>query len=95
MSDARTADAPRCGDTVIHHPTGERWLVAYVDGDRLAWCGWPEGEARLSDCSVLRRCSDAAHVALLREIAGMRNSADRRARMAAALLAELTGGTER
>ena len=32
------------GDTVKHGPTGETWVVAYVQGDRLAWCGWPEGE---------------------------------------------------
>lgn len=33
------------GDTVKHKPTGEEWLVAGVKGDRLMWCGWPEGWA--------------------------------------------------
>lgn len=90
----RAAEAPRCGDTVLHHPTGEHWLVAYVDGDRLAWCGWPEGEGRLSDCSILERCSDAEHVTLLREVAGI-GPDDRRARMAAARLAELEAAADR
>jgi hypothetical protein len=36
-------------DHVLHGPSGETWVVAYVEGDRLAWCGWPEGEAKLAD----------------------------------------------
>lgn len=54
---------PRCGDTVFHKPTGERWIVAYADAERdeLAWCGWPEGLAKLSDCEVVEKCSDASH----------------------------------
>ncbi len=54
---------PRCGDFVLHRPSGERWLVAYADPDRddLAWFGWPNGLARLSDCEVVRRCTDDQH----------------------------------
>jgi hypothetical protein len=43
----------RTGDTVLHRPTGESWVVAYVINDRLAWCGWPEGEAKASDCEIV------------------------------------------
>ena len=54
---------PRCGDTVRHRPSGEEWLVAYADPahDALAWAGWPDGRARLSDCEIVARCSDEAH----------------------------------
>lgn len=45
-------------DIVLHHPTGEEWIVQYVRGDRLAWCGWPPGEAALSDCTLLRKATD-------------------------------------
>lgn len=74
----------RCGDTVIHRPTGERWLVAHVDGEYLAWVGWPDGEARLSDCELVASCDDKAHLTLLRELAGSRSG--RRASVAARTL---------
>jgi hypothetical protein len=53
---------PRCGDTVLHGPSRETWIVAYVDGNELSWVGWPEGTARLSDCEVTKRCSDEQHI---------------------------------
>lgn len=42
----------RTGDHVLHKPSGETWVVAFVDGDDLAWCGWPNGLARTSDCEL-------------------------------------------
>lgn len=59
------------GDSVKHAPTGETWLVAYVDGDRLAWCGWPPGEARLSDCTLVQKAGPGERDKLLKEMAGM------------------------
>jgi hypothetical protein len=35
------------GDTVHHGPTGEDWLVAFVDGDKLSPLGWPETVAKV------------------------------------------------
>lgn len=52
---------PRCGDTVRHRPTGETWLVAFAHRNEIAWCGWPDGRAHLSDCEVIERCSDEGH----------------------------------
>lgn len=43
------------GDTVHHQPTGEDWIVRYVKGDRLSWLGWPPGEAKLSDCTLIKK----------------------------------------
>ena len=43
------------GDVVFHRPTRETWMVRYVRGDRLAWLGWPPGEARLSDCLLVEK----------------------------------------
>jgi len=57
----------RCGDTVFHRPTGETWLVAYVDGERLAWAGWPEGYAHVGDCLLVEKASDAEHRAAVDE----------------------------
>ena len=51
----------RTGDTVLHKPSGEKWLVAYVQGEYLAWCGGPEGEAKLADCELGRACTDEQH----------------------------------
>lgn len=52
---------PRCGDTVLHRPSGESWVVAWAEYDDLAWTGWPNGIARLADCDVTHRCTDAEH----------------------------------
>jgi hypothetical protein len=56
-------------DTVHHRPTGESWVVAYVRGDRLAWCGWPEGLAALSDCILTAKATPEQRDKLLREMA--------------------------
>ena len=64
----------RCGDHVLHEPSGETWVVAYVRGDRLAWCGWPEGETTLAKCRLIKACTDEENADLLYEIAHSQNS---------------------
>jgi hypothetical protein len=59
----------RAGDIVHHEPTGEDWVVAYVDGECLGWCGWPAGEAKLSDCWLKKTCTNEEHLHWLQEIA--------------------------
>lgn len=68
----------RTGDTVFHRPSGERWLVACVRDEQLSWCGWPEGWAQLSDCELVKTCTDEQHWKLVEEIA--RSSQDHRGR---------------
>lgn len=77
----------RTGDTVRHGPTSEEWIVAYVDGDRLAWCGWPEGEALMSDCTLVRECTDEQHWEWVARIAA--SVSGKRASRCQAMLAEL------
>jgi hypothetical protein len=69
----------RAGDVVHHVPTGEEWVVAYVDGKYLAWCGWPDGVAQTSDCRLKTSCTDDEHLRLFHDIS---QSAGKRARMA-------------
>ncbi|WP_066918425.1 dATP/dGTP pyrophosphohydrolase domain-containing protein [Methylobacterium sp. CCH5-D2] len=60
----------RAGDHVLHSPSGETWVVAWADpvtGD-LGWCGWPDGVARISDCTLVKAASDAEHQQKLREL---------------------------
>jgi hypothetical protein len=79
------------GDTVKYGPTGEEWIVAYVDGDRLAWCGWPPGEALLADCTLVRKGTHEERGRLLRQMANMRSNGDgydRRQRIAELRLKE-------
>lgn len=57
---------PRCGDSVRHR-SGEVWFVAWVEGDDIAWAGWPNGMARLADCELTYRCTDDEHVKAVRE----------------------------
>lgn len=59
------------GDHVRHAPSGEEWVVAYVQGDRLAWCGWPEGEALLADCTLLSKATPEYRQKLLQDMAAM------------------------
>lgn len=70
------------GDCVLHRPTGERWVVAYVRGDRLAWLGWPQGEAAVSDCELISRCSPEKRQKWLLDMAGMQSDDDARCRYA-------------
>lgn len=69
------------GDIVRHEPTGEEWVVAYVKGERLAWCGWPEGEAKLSDCTLVKKATDQSRDSLLKDMAEIAGG-DARARYA-------------
>ena len=78
---------PRAGDTVRHGPTGEKWVVAYVDGDRIAWVGWPVGEASLADCTLVERVSDETHHMWLLRLAHMQDQSDQRAIKARTILA--------
>lgn len=57
------------GDVVRHRPTGEQWVVAFVDGDRLWWCGWPEGQAQLSDCELIETATEEQRLSLLLRMA--------------------------
>jgi hypothetical protein len=63
----------RTGDTVFHKPTGETWLVAYVedDGRYLAACGWPFALVPVDQCELRARASDKERHSLLLELAGM------------------------
>ena len=58
------------GDHVHHGPTGEDWVVKYVRGDKLSWCGWPPGEANLADCTLIRKASLEEREELTRHING-------------------------
>lgn len=70
------------GDTVKHLPTGEKWLVAYVKGDDLAWCGWPAGLARLKDCELVEKASPEDREKLLKLMRIMNDKSDSRYRYA-------------
>lgn len=65
MSEHR--ELPRCGDHVLHRPTGETWVVAYATTDHLVPAGWPPCMAQTPDCEVIRPASDAQHAAAVRE----------------------------
>jgi hypothetical protein len=70
------------GDIVLHGPTQERWVVAFVQGDNLSWCGWPEGWAKLTDCALVEKSTPEARLKLLKQMADMPTDQDHRARYA-------------
>lgn len=69
------------GDTVFHQPTGETWLVAFVEDEWISWCGWPEGRGQLSDCTLKEKATPEARQELLEQLAAM-NESDHRQRYA-------------
>jgi len=60
------------GDIVHHGPTGEDWVVARVQGEHLAWCGWPQGWADLKDCTLVKKATPEERIDLLKQIANSR-----------------------
>lgn len=66
------------GDHVLHGPTGETWLVAYLAADKLVSCGWPETMALVTDCTLIKKCTDQARNELLLSMSKM-NPRDSRA----------------
>ena len=66
------------GDVVLHRPTNERWVVACVQGERLSWCGWPEGTANLADCELVEKSSPEGRLKLLQAMASMSTDDHRR-----------------
>lgn len=74
------------GDHVHHGPSNEDWVVACVEGENLSWCGWPEGWAKISDCSVIRKATADEREKLLRQMADMRTPRDHRCRYAHRIL---------
>lgn len=81
MQDIDTADH------VHHAPSEETWVVAYVKGDRLAWCGWPCGEAKLADCTLVKKATQQDRDKLLHKMAAI-SGGDARAAYARDRLAQ-------
>lgn len=70
----------RTGDSCFHKPTGETWLVAFVDEARghVAPCGWPMCLAQLTDCTLVESCSDEESEKWLQRLADMGGGHDPR-----------------
>jgi hypothetical protein len=66
------------GDYVHHGPSNEDWVVACVDGEYMHWCGWPEGEAKLSDCTLISKATPEERQKLLEQIASMNTDCHRK-----------------
>lgn len=59
------------GDAILHKPSGETWLVAFVRHGRLTACGWPESQVLLTDCELKRKATPGAKFSLLLEMERM------------------------
>ena len=76
----------KTGDHVKHGPTGETWIVAFVEDNWLHWCGWPEGCANLNDCELIKSASESERLKLLEQMAKMPLRNDPRKRYALRIL---------
>lgn len=61
------------GDTVLHNPTGEKWIVAYVRGGDVVPCGWPLTLAKLVDCELIEKATDGVRYELLQEMSNLQD----------------------
>ena len=57
------------GDTVLHVPSQEEWIVAFVSGDYLCPCGWPLCYAKLSDCKLVEKADSGRKRDILNQMA--------------------------
>lgn len=58
----------RAGDHVHHLPSNEHWTLSTdPENGYVTWYGWPEGEAKESDCVLIEACSDDDHRKALEE----------------------------
>ena len=55
-------------DHVYHIPSGETWLVAYVDGTALVACGWPESRVALNKCLLTKKATPEEKLDLLQRL---------------------------
>lgn len=65
-------------DYVHHRPSGENWLVAFVENGRLCACGWPCELVPLEDCELVQKAAPGELEKLLRDLAAMDGSDPRR-----------------
>lgn len=70
------------GDVVLHGPSGETWTVAFVEGNDLHWCGWPDGYGKLSDCTLTTKATADEKADLIKRMAESREHDDSRVRWA-------------
>lgn len=83
----------RTGDHVHHAPSGETWVVAWADHKTgyMAPCGWPECQAKISDCTITKRATDDECADLIKQLReSSRRDADNAARIAALSIAPST-----
>lgn len=74
------------GDYIKHIPSGESWVVAFVEGNYLYACGWPLTRAHLSDCELIEKSTDEYRKGLLHEMLNMGDKTDPRQRYARKIL---------
>lgn len=59
------------GDVVLHKPSGEHWVIAYVEGEQVCCCGWPKTYAPVRDCNLVKIATSEERLELLRKMADM------------------------
>lgn len=63
----------RTGDHVRHIPSGETWVVAFVEDHTglLCACGWPCELVPIAQCQLVKQASDEESLALVRKLAAI------------------------
>lgn len=68
----------KTGDTVLHKPTGERWIVAVCNSKEVIPCGWPLTLADPNDCELVKSCSVDEELTLLDDMRKITDASDPR-----------------
>jgi hypothetical protein len=66
------------GDTVLHRPTGEKWLVAAVSSGYVYYCGYPfGGYGQIEDCVFVNKATKKERIDLIKEICSGKGGTER------------------
>lgn len=66
------------GDEIHHGPSGESWLVAFVEGGKLCAAGWPCSLVPLGECTLTKKATPEQRQNLLLEMSAMRSDDPRK-----------------
>jgi hypothetical protein len=62
------------GDTMLHMPTGGKLIVAFVSGDFIMPCDWPERYIPLRNLELTRKATPEERLKVLHEMAHLKDN---------------------
>jgi len=55
----------RAGDTIKHKPSGQNYVIGWIEGFELGTLSAPQQVLAIADCELLHACDDATHAQVI------------------------------